>query len=129
MNAPKDLLFTDQHEWIRIEGNVGAVGITDYAQNALGDITYAELPEVDKQLAKGAEAGAVESCKAASSISAPVGGKVTEVNAALADDPALLNREPYAGGWMFKIELSSPDEAAELMDAAKYAEFCERQQQ
>ncbi|HUT57344.1 MAG TPA: glycine cleavage system protein GcvH [Phycisphaerae bacterium] len=127
MNAPKDLLYTDQHEWIRIEGAVGTVGITDYAQEALGDITYAELPTVGKQLAKGAEAGAVESCKAASSIYSPVSGKVTDLNAALEADPALLNREPYSGGWMFKIELSSPDEAAELMDAAAYTEFCQKE--
>ena len=119
----EELLYTDQHEWARIEGNIATVGISDYAQDALGDVTFVELPTVGANLAKGDEACAIESAKAAASIYAPLGGKVTEVNGQLEDDPGLINSEPYAQGWMYKIEAADPGEADSLMNAAKYEEF------
>jgi glycine cleavage system H protein len=119
----EELLYTDQHEWARIEGEIATVGISDYAQDALGDVTFVELPAVGANFAKGDEACAIESAKAAASIYAPLGGKVTEVNSQLEDDPGLINSEPYAQGWMYKIELTDPGEADSLMTAAKYEEF------
>ena len=121
MNVPDDLLYTDQHEWIRRDD--GAVGITDYAQDRLSDVTYVELPEVGKDLQKGEELAAIESCKAAASLYAPASGKVAEVNSALEDDPALLNSDPYAGGWVAKIELSDPSQLDALMTPDKYRQF------
>ena len=120
---PEDLLYTDQHEWIRVDGRVGTVGVTDYAQNAMGDVTFVELPAVGMELAKGQEACAVESAKAAVSIYAPLGGKVIEVNTELDDDPGLLNSSPYGEGWVYKIELADEADPATLMDAAAYADF------
>ena len=120
---PQDLLFTDQHEWIRVQGDTATVGISDYAQNALGDITFVELPKVGKVLKKGDEAAAIESCKAAASVYAPVSGKVTEVNAALAAGPELINKDPYAGGWLCKIAIADKAEIQTLMSPQKYAEF------
>ncbi|MDP6543280.1 MAG: glycine cleavage system protein GcvH [Phycisphaerae bacterium] len=119
----EELLYTDQHEWARIEGKIATVGISDYAQDALGDVTFVELPTVGADLARGDEACAVESAKAAASIFAPLGGKVTEVNNQIEDDPGLINSEPYARGWMYKIELTDPGQADSLMTAAKYEEF------
>ena len=127
MNAPDNLKYTEEHEWIRIEGNTATVGITDYAQKALGDITFVELPTVGQDIAKSDEVGCVESSKAASSIYAPAGGKVVEVNDALEDQPELVNADPYDGGWMYKLELSSPDDAAGLMDAAAYQALSEEE--
>ena len=120
---PEELSFTEQHEWARIEGNIATVGISDFAQDALGDVTFVELPTVGANLARGDEACAIESAKAAASIYAPLGGKVTEVNGQLEDDPGLINSEPYAQGWIYKIELADPNQADLLMDAAKYEEF------
>jgi len=120
---PADLRFTDQHEWARVEGAIATVGISDYAQNALGDITFVELPIVGSDLTKGDEACAIESAKAAASIYAPLSGKVTEVNQQIEDDPGLINSDPYAEGWIYKIELADADQVASLMDAAKYEEF------
>lgn len=115
--------FTVDHEYIRLEGSTGIVGITPYAQEQLGDIVFVDLPAVGKVLKKGDEAAVVESVKAASEIYAPASGTVTEVNEALSGDPALLNREADTGGWMFKIALSDPSELDALMDAAAYAEI------
>ena len=120
---PEELSFTDQHEWARIEGDIATVGISDYAQDALGDVTFVELPTVGANLAKGDEACAIESAKAAVSVYAPLGGKVTEVNSQLEDDPGLINSEPYAQGWIYKIEPADPAQADLLMNAAKYEEF------
>ena len=120
---PEELLFTDQHEWARIEGNIATVGISDFAQDALGDVTFVELPAVGQNLDKGDEACAIESAKAAASIYAPLGGKVLEVNSDLEDDPGLINSEPYARGWIYKIEPADPAQAGSLMNAAKYEEF------
>ena len=117
------LYFTREHEWIRVEGEVATVGISDHAQGALGDIVFAEVPEAGKRLAKGAEAAVVESVKAASDVYSPVGGEVTEGNAAIADDPALINRDAEGEGWFFKLKLDDPGEVDGLMDEAAYREW------
>ena len=117
------LYFTREHEWVRVEGNTATVGISDHAQQALGDIVFAEVPEAGKELAKGQEAAVVESVKAASDVYAPVGGKVVEGNAAVADDPALVNRDPEGDGWFFKLELSDADQVDGLMDEAAYRDW------
>ena len=117
------LYFTREHEWIRLEGDVATVGISDHAQQALGDIVFAEVPEAGKRLAKGAEAAVVESVKAASDVYSPVAGEVTEGNAAVADDPALINRDPEGDGWFFKMKLDNPGEVDGLMDEAAYREW------
>jgi len=118
--VPNDLAYTKEHEWIRIEGKTGTVGVTDHAQHALGDLTFVELPAVGQELAKGDEACAIESSKAAASIYAPVGGKVVEINGDLEDDPGLVNSDCYSKGWFYRIELSDPAEAGSLMDAEAY---------
>jgi glycine cleavage system H protein len=117
------LYFTREHEWVRVEGNTATVGISDHAQQALGDIVFAEVPETGKELAKGQEAAVVESVKAASDVYAPVAGKVVEGNAAVADDPALVNRDPEGEGWFFKLELSDAGQVDGLMDEAAYRDW------
>jgi len=117
------LYFTREHEWVRVEGNTATVGISDHAQQALGDIVFAEVPEAGKELAKGQEAAVVESVKAASDVYAPVGGRVVEGNAAVADDPALVNRDPEGEGWFFKLELSDAGQVDGLMDEAAYRDW------
>ena len=117
------LYFTREHEWIRVEGDIATVGISDHAQEALGDIVFAEVPEAGTSLAKGQEAAVVESVKAASDVYAPIGGEVTEGNAAIADDPALINRDPEGEGWFFKLKLSNPSEVEGLMDEASYRDW------
>ncbi len=117
------LYFTREHEWVRVDGDVATVGISDHAQQALGDIVFAEVPEAGRRLAKGAEAAVVESVKAASDVYSPVGGEVTEGNAAVADDPALINRDPEGEGWFFKVKLDDADELEDLMDEAAYREW------
>jgi len=121
MNTPNDLRYTEEHEWVRLEGDVGTVGITDHAQEALGDIVFVELPEVGRKANRGDEACAIESSKAASDIYAPAGGTVVEVNQAVADNPALVNEDPYGKGWIYKIRLANPKELDGLMDAKAYA--------
>ena len=115
--------FTKEHEWIRVEGDTATVGISDHAQEALGDIVFAEVPEAGKQLSKGQEAAVVESVKAASDVYAPVSGEVTEGNAAVADDPAIINRDPEGEGWFFKLKLSDPGELDGLMDEGAYRDW------
>ena len=115
--------FTPDHEYIRVEGATGTVGITNYAQEQLGDIVFVELPEVGKVLKKGDEAAVVESVKAASEIYAPVSGTITAVNDALNGEPGLVNADPEASGWMFKIEVSDLGELDKLLDADGYAEL------
>ena len=115
--------FTKEHEWIRVEGDIATVGISDHAQEALGDIVFAEVPEAGRQVAKGQEAAVVESVKAASDVYAPVSGEVVEGNAAIADDPALVNRDPEGEGWFFKLKLSNRSELDGLMDENAYREF------
>lgn len=115
--------FTKDHEWIRVEGTVGVVGITDYAQHALGDIVFVELPEIGKQVTKGSDAAVVESVKAASEVYAPVGGEVIEVNSALADEPVLVNTSALDKGWFFKLRIADPAELEDLMDEAAYESY------
>ncbi len=115
--------FTEDHEWIRVEGGVATVGITDYAQEQLGDLVFVELPEVGKTLKKGDTAVVVESVKAASDVYAPVGGEVIEGNQAVADDPALINRDPEGEGWFFKLKLDDPSAVDGLMDEASYRDW------
>jgi glycine cleavage system H protein len=117
------LFFTREHEWIRVEGDVATVGISDHAQHALGDIVFAEVPEAGKRVAKGDEAAVVESVKAASDVYSPVAGEVTEGNPAIADDPALINRDPEGEGWFFKLKLDDPGEVEGLMDETAYREW------
>ena len=112
--------YTKDHEYISVEGDIGTVGITDYAQSQLGDVVFVELPERGKVLEKGAEAAVVESVKAASEIYAPVSGTVTEVNSGLHDTPSTVNEDPEGGGWFLKIKLSNPSELDGLMDEAAY---------
>jgi glycine cleavage system H protein len=115
--------FTKDHEYIRVEGSTGIVGITPYAQEQLGDIVFVELPSVGKVLKQGDEAAVVESVKAASEIYAPVSGTVTEVNAALSGDPGLINTAPETEGWIYKLSLANPAELDGLLDAAAYAKL------
>ena len=114
--------YTTDHEYVRTQGKIGTVGISDFAQSQLGDIVFVELPTVGATFKKGDEAAVVESVKAASEIYAPVSGKVTEVNEALSDDPGLINTDPAAGGWIFQIELSDEGELDALMDETAYAD-------
>ena len=117
--------FTDEHEWIDVDGDTATVGITDYAQSQLGDIVFVELPQVGSAVAKGKDAAVVESVKAASDVYAPITGEVTEANSALEDDPALVNSSPEDGGWFFKLTISDKSELEGLMDAAAYKSFCD----
>ena len=115
--------FTQDHEWVDVTGDVGTVGISEYAQGQLGDVVFVEVPEAGKTLAKGDDAAVVESVKAASDVYSPVSGTVTEGNAALADDSSLVNTAPETEGWFFKLTLSDPSELDSLMDETAYATF------
>jgi len=115
--------FSEEHEWIEVDGDSATIGITDYAQGQLGDIVFVEVPAAGTALAKGKEAAVVESVKAASDVFAPVSGTVTEGNAALEDDPALVNTAPESDGWFFKLTIADTGELDGLMDAAKYKDF------
>ena len=117
------LYFTKEHEWIRVEGSAGTVGISEHAQEALGDIVFVEVPESGRSLRKGEEAAVVESVKAASDVYSPISGSVIEGNQAIADDPALVNRDPEGAGWFFKIELGDPSELEGLMGESEYREW------
>ena len=117
--------FTDEHEWISVESGTATVGITDYAQAQLGDIVFVELPALGANVTKGGEAAVVESVKAASDVFAPVTGSVSEINAALEEDPALVNSAPEGDGWFFRLALADPAELEGLMDAAGYKAFCD----
>ncbi|WP_120077616.1 glycine cleavage system protein GcvH [Aurantiacibacter odishensis] len=117
--------FTEEHEWIDVEGDSATIGITDYAQEQLGDIVFVETPQTGTELAKGAEAAVVESVKAASDVYAPISGTVTEGNAALDDDPELVNSSPEDEGWFFRLTVSDASELEGLMDEAAYKTFCE----
>jgi glycine cleavage system H protein len=120
LNFPEDIRYSDDHEWARQDGAQLKVGITDYAQDQLGDIVFAELPEPGERFDKGAEFGTLESVKAVSELYMPVSGEIEAVNEALADAPELLNNEPYGGGWMITIKPSDPGEFDGLMDKAAY---------
>ena len=119
------LYYSESHEYVRVEGEYGYIGISDYAQHALGNAVYVDMPEVDDEIEAGEDFGAVESVKAASDLIAPVSGVVVEVNEALEDQPELLNQDSYEN-WIIKVELSDSTELDNLMDAQAYAEFCEK---
>jgi len=118
--APKDLAYTDQHEWVRVADGVGTVGITDHAQDALGDVTFVELPPADAEFDKGEEVGVIESAKAAAGIFAPAAGRIVEVNEALEAEPGQINADPYGEGWIYKIRLADASALDALMNAEAY---------
>lgn len=120
MSEPADLLYSKEHEWVRLDGELATVGITQYAQNSLGDIVYVELPRNGTQVAQFGNVGVVESVKAVSDLFTPIGGEIVETNLQLEDDPALVNREPYEGGWMFRIKLADRSQTENLLSAADY---------
>ena len=117
------LYFTKDHEWVRVEGDQATVGISKHAEEALGDIVFAEAPEAGRTLSKGGDAAVVESVKAASDVYAPVSGEVTEANPAIAEDPAIINRDPEGDGWFFRMTLADPGELQDLMDEAAYRDW------
>lgn len=120
------LFYSESHEFVRVEGEYGYIGITDYAQHALGNVVYVDMPETDDEVEAGEEFGAVESVKAASDLISPVSGTVVEINEALEDTPELINQDAFQN-WIIKVELSDEDELGNLMDAAAYQAFCEKE--
>ena len=129
MEFPKELRYSREHEWVAVEENIATIGITDYAQDQLGDIVYVELPEVGTQVTKDEAFGVVESVKAVSDIYAPVSGTVTEVNVGLPDSPETINEDPYGDAWMIRVEMSDPAELEDLMKAAEYQKFVEEEKE
>ena len=127
MKFPSDLKYSKEHEWVRVDGNVGYIGITDFAQGELGDLVYVEVETVGETLEKDEVFGTVEAVKTTSDLFMPIGGKILEFNSAIdegeGDDPTLINSDPYGDGWIVKIEITNPDELEELMDAASYEEL------
>lgn len=123
MTQPVDLLYSKEHEWVRVDGDTATVGITDYAQNSLGDIVYVELPKVGSRVDRFGNVGVVESVKAVSDLFTPVGGEIIEINGELDNDPALVNREPFRGGWMFKLKLTDGDQTSGLLSPEDYAKL------
>ena len=120
MAQPADLLYSKEHEWVKVDGDTATIGITDYAQNSLGDIVYVELPRVGKQIDQFGNIGVVESVKAVSDLFTPIGGEVVEINSALDADPAAVNRDPYGEGWLFKVKLKDVNEKSNLLSPADY---------
>ena len=127
---PEELKYVETHEWVREDGDrTVIVGITDYAQSALGDVVYVELPEVDSEVEMGDEVAVVESVKAASDIYAPLSGTITEVNESLEGNPELVNTDPYRDGWFFRLKLRDVEELSSLMDSESYSELCDNESQ
>lgn len=120
MNIPENLKYTSDHEWLKIDGNIGYIGITDYAQGELGDIVYLDIPDDITEIKKGESCGTIEAVKTVSEILAPVSGKVLEINRKLNDAPDTINKDPYNDGWIIKFEISNPAEANDLLDANAY---------
>ena len=125
MNLPEELRYSKEHEWVRVEGTRGVVGITDYAQDALGDVVYVQLPDAGLQVIANASIAEIESTKSVSEVYAPVTGTVVEVNGTLEDQPEQVNSDPYGAGWIFVVELAEPAEVDALLDAAAYRAFLE----
>lgn len=123
MEFPEDLRYSKEHEWVLVEGNVAIIGITDYAQDRMGEITYVELPSVGDKVSKDDAFGVIESVKTVSDVYAPVSGTVLEVNDDLPDNPELLNDDPYGDGWMIKVEMSDPEELEDLLTAQEYEQL------
>jgi glycine cleavage system H protein len=122
-NVPENLHYSKDHEWVRVEGDTAVIGITDHAQDQLGDVVYVELPKSGEEFAAHESFGSVESVKAVSEIFTPVSGSVSEVNGSLNDEPEKVNKDPYGEGWMIKIKMSSPGEVDSLLTAAEYEDF------
>jgi glycine cleavage system H protein len=129
MNFPEDLKYTRDHEWARVKGSRVTIGITDFAQDQLGDVVYVELPDLGDVVKKGEAFGVVESTKAVSDLFAPVSGKVVEVNDPLADAPETVNEDPYEEGWMIVVEVADPKDLGDLLDAPAYQKFVEEEQE
>ncbi len=125
MNLPNDLLYSKEHEWVKVKGNTALIGITDFAQSELGDIVYVELPEVGATILKGEPFGSVESVKTVSELYAPINGKVISVNEALGDSPEEINDSPYEDGWMIEVEIADESELKNLLSAEQYQESIE----
>jgi glycine cleavage system H protein len=127
IEIPEELKYTDEHEWAKIEDELVVIGITDYAQDALGEIVYIELPSEGDEITKGDSFGGVESTKSVSDLYAPVSGEVVEVNESLLDSPETINEDPYGDGWLIKVRIHDSDEFDELMDSEQYSEFIEKE--
>ena len=125
MGSPPELKYTKEHEWVRVEGDSGTIGITDYAQDQLGDIVFVELPAAGAEISAAQKLGEIESVKAVSELFAPVSGEVTEANDGLADSPESVNDDPYGDGWLIKVRLSDPAELDKLLSADEYEAFIE----
>jgi len=129
MNVPKNLFYTKEHEWIKIEANKGIVGITEHAQHALGDITFVELPKPEREVNQFDKIATIESVKAVSDVFSPVSGKITKLNDTLANSPEQINQDCYSSGWLFELEIKDVTEKDNLMDAEKYTEFLKTQEE
>jgi len=127
MASPTDLLYSKEHEWVRFDGNVATIGITEYAQTSLGDIVYVEPPKVGSTIEQFGNAGVVESVKAVSDIFTPIGGEVLQINSALEGDPGIVNRDPYGEGWLFKVKGSDDAQKARLLSAQAYDSLVQEQ--
>ena len=125
MEIPEDLRYSSEHEWVRVDGNVATVGITDFAQDSLGDVVYVQLPEVGDEIEANASISEIESTKSVSDIYAPVGGRVTAVNERLGEQPELVNQAPYGDGWIFSVEMADPAQVDALLDPAGYRALVE----
>lgn len=123
MKVLAELKYTKEHEWVRVDGNVATIGITDFAQGELGDIVFVELPEIGASVTQMGRFGTIEAVKAVSEMYSPVSGTVKEINASIDADPMVINRDPYGGGWMIKVEVSKPAELAQLLDASGYKQL------
>jgi len=122
-NVPEDLHYSKDHEWVRVDGDQAIIGITDYAQNSLGDVVYVELPKANDEFAANEAFGSVESVKAVSEVFTPIAGVVVKINEALADEPEVVNSDPYGNGWMIRLKMSNPGEVDSLLTAAEYEDF------
>ena len=122
-NVPEDLHYSKDHEWVRVEGDQAVIGITDYAQDSLGDVVYVELPKTGEKFSANESFGSVESVKAVSEVFTPISGEVVKINEALADEPEKVNTDPYGAGWMISIRMSNPGEVDSLLTAAEYEDF------
>ncbi len=129
MEVPEGLKYSKEHEWVLVEDQIVTVGITEYAQEELGDVVYVELPKVGEKMVKDDPFGAVESVKAVSDLYAPISGAVLEVNNTLPDSPEIINEDPYGDGWMIKVEVSNEDDLSDLMSAEEYAEYVDQQKE
>jgi glycine cleavage system H protein len=122
-NVPEDLHYSKDHEWVRVEGDSAVIGITDYAQDSLGDVVYVELPKTSEKFSANESFGSVESVKAVSEVFTPVSGEVVKINETLADEPEKVNSDPYGDGWMIRVRMSSPGEVDSMLTAAEYEDF------